>query len=174
MIHFDTIRLRFKQSLIPLLLLLSTTVSVVPLGTKSLFYGFPTLDIMLIYFFTIYGRQWLSPVIVTFAGIYHDALFAQPLGMTAIGYLIFFVMVLSQRWIFSRQDMLIAWGGFAIMSGVYFFFSWGFISALEVELFPFTATLLTWLVTATCYGIVHWLCQCLLGYIELSGHAQST
>lgn len=172
--QFQHLQIRFKQSLIPLLLLIGTTISVIPAGAKTLFYAFPSIDIMIIYFFTIYGRQWLSPVIVTFIGVYHDALYGQPLGITALGYLLFFVIVLTQRWLFSRQDALIAWLGFSLFAGVYFLFHWGLLSGLYMQFLPIRSMVLTWLLTASSYGVIHWICQKLLDYIELSKHAQST
>ena len=80
-----------------------------------LFEGFaptPIIPLVIVFFWSVYGPDYLPPLSVFFIGLLQDLLTGGPLGLWPAVYLVTQFIVLSQRAYFLGREQKVVWIGF--------------------------------------------------------------
>lgn len=122
----------------------------------------PLLPLIVIFFWSIYGPNYLPSASVFFIGLLQDFLSGGPLGLWPAVYLIVQFIALSQRSYFLGREQRVVWLGFAFSATVAALILWLVMSLMSGVLLPvldlakqMAATILLYPVFAAAFGHLH-------------------
>ncbi len=104
-----------------------------------LFEGFaptPILPLVIVFFWSVYGPDYLPPLSVFVIGLLQDLLTGGPLGLWPAVYLVTQYIVMSQRAYFLGREQKVVWLGFALASIGAGLILWLVMSLLSGALLP--------------------------------------
>lgn len=104
-----------------------------------LFEGFaptPLVPLVVVFFWSIYGPDYMPSISVFFVGILQDLLTGGPLGLWAGVYLITQFIVMSQRSYFLGREQKVVWIGFALAAAGASVILWLVMSLMSGVLLP--------------------------------------
>lgn len=107
-----------------------------------LFEGFaptPILPLAVIFFWSIYGADYLPAPSVFFIGLFQDFLSGGPLGLWAAVYLATQFVVASQRSYFAGRELSVVWAGFGMATIAASLMFWLMMSLMSGVLLPLGA-----------------------------------
>ncbi len=96
----------------------------------------PVVPLVVVFFWSIYGPNYLPPVSVFSIGLLQDFLTGGPLGLWAGVYLVCQFVVLSQRPYFLGRDQKVVWIGFAVVAAGASVILWLVMSLMSGVLLP--------------------------------------
>lgn len=73
----------------------------------------PVIPLVIVFFWSVYGPDYLPPFVVFIIGILQDLLVGGPIGLWAAVYLATQYIVMSQRSYFLGREQKVVWLGFA-------------------------------------------------------------
>ena len=97
-------------------------VGSMPVGSHYAFEIFPMLNIIAIFYWTIYRPDLVPPVVLFLIGLIDDVVMGTPLGLMASVFLFAYGITLAQRQFFIRKPFYVTWLGFSIISAFCVFF----------------------------------------------------
>jgi len=122
----------------------------------------PLVPLVVVFFWSIYGPDYLPPASVFFIGLLQDLLTGGPLGLWAAVYLISQFVVLSQRSYFLGRDQKVVWIGFAFVAAGASVMLWLVMSLMSGVLLPVgalaaqvVATILIYPAIGVAFGHLH-------------------
>ena len=96
----------------------------------------PMLPLLIVFFWSIYGPNYLPALSVFFIGLLQDLLFGGPLGLWPAVYLLTQYVVLSQRSYFLGREQRVVWIGFTVAAMGAGLILWMVMSLMRGELLP--------------------------------------
>ncbi len=121
-----------------------------------LFEGFaptPIFPLVIVFFWSVYGPDYLPPFSVFLIGLLQDLLTGGPLGLWAAVYLVTQFIVMSQRAYFLGREQKVVWIGFAFASAGAGLILWLVMSLMSGALLPVRLLLLQLVATVAIYPI---------------------
>jgi rod shape-determining protein MreD len=117
----------------------------------------PLLDLVGIYYWTIYRPELLPPVAVFSVGLVFDLLSGAPLGVTPLVLLLSRALVLSQRRFFVNRLFPFVWCGFTLIAALAIAFLWALGGLLEGAMLDMRAAILQWVLTVASFPAAGYL-----------------
>ena len=157
--------------IVAVLLLLTSMLTV---SLPSIGYIIPLLNIMIIYYWSVYRPELMPAWFVFVLGLLQDALYGTPLGMTAFINLLLRVVVVSQRRLFIKASYIAVWIGFLVFSFGVSVISWFLFSLYNQAIMPPHGAFIQWLLSAAFYSCIHWVLNLVYGILpdrQLHSHA---
>ncbi len=153
---------------LPLLTLLALTliVFILPGMTKV-----PPLIILIgVFYFWLYAPLFFSRQHIFFLGLFQDLLYGMPPGLTPLLLIVFTVMMQSQKQELQKQDFLIIWLVFAVMSGIFMLLSGLLMALFWWQQVDYGHVALQWGVSLLLYPLMHRILEILLDYMKQQRH----
>ena len=132
--------LRLLKAAAPTLLgLMGVIVLALPIRLFEGFAPTPLIPLVVVFFWSVYGPDYLPPASVFVIGLLQDLLTGGPLGLWAVVYLVTQFVVLSQRSYFLGREQKVVWIGFAVVAVGASMILWLVMSLMSGALLPFFA-----------------------------------
>lgn len=96
----------------------------------------PLIPLVVVFFWTVYGPDYMPPLSVFVIGLLQDLLTGGPLGLWAGVYLVTQYIVLSQRPYFLGREQKVVWIGFALAAAGASIILWLVMSLMSGVLLP--------------------------------------
>ena len=96
----------------------------------------PVLGLMPVYYWAIYRPDLLRALFVFFLGLLHDFVHLQPIGVSAIIFVLIYQLALTQRRFFIKQIFFMLWIGFGVVIFLAAFLNWGLLSLYNLAFIP--------------------------------------
>jgi len=113
----------------------------------------PLLPLVVVFFWSIYGPNYLPSVSVFFIGLLQDLLSGGPLGLWSAVYLLTQYVVLSQRSYFQGREQRVVWIGFTFAATSTALILWMVMSLMRNELLPVGALVGQMITTIATYPL---------------------
>ena len=121
-----------------------------------LFEGFaptPIIPLVVVFFWSVYGPDYMPPFSVFLIGLLQDLLTGGPLGLWPAVYLVTQFIVMSQRGYFLGREQKVVWIGFALASAGAGTILWLVMSLMSGALLPVRFLLLQMAATIMIYPL---------------------
>jgi rod shape-determining protein MreD len=149
----------YSFSTIPTLtLLFSVILIILPYKSHNMILLMPFIGHIVIYFWTIYRPQMLPYSIIFIIGLIKDILESNVLGLSSLSFLLFKVIINTQRKHIYNNNFIVVWAGFI------FYLSLILLLPLllskcgaNINYYPFIIIFIQWLITILVYVPIHWL-----------------
>lgn len=129
--------LRLFKAMAPTLLgLLGVLMLAAPIRLFEGIAPTPIIPLVVVFFWSVYGPDYLPPFSVFLIGLLQDLLTGGPLGLWPAVYLLTQFVVLSQRAYFLGREQKVVWIGFALASTGAGLILWLVMSLMSGELLP--------------------------------------
>lgn len=149
---------RWLRGLAPLLTgLAAALLDLLPLPDAAPQSLAPFFTICVVYFWTVYRPDLLTPLAVFVIGVALDAAGGQPLGLTALSLLIVRGVLMSRQRFLLRQPFPIVWACFLLVVVGVAAVRWLLASVFWGRLLPFEPALLEAGLTFAIYPLIGWL-----------------
>ncbi|MHA7872010.1 MAG: hypothetical protein ACX939_06660 [Hyphococcus sp.] len=113
----------------------------------------PIIPLVIVFFWTIYGPDYMPPLSVFFIGVLQDLLTGGPLGLWPAVYLVTQFIVLSQRAYFIGREQKVVWMGFAVAALGASVILWLVMSLMAGVLLPIRGLLYQMFATVMIYPV---------------------
>ena len=113
----------------------------------------PILPLVIVFFWSVYGPDYMPPLSVFLIGLLQDLLTGGPLGLWPAVYLVTQFIVLSQRAYFLGREQKVVWLGFALASVGAGLILWLVMSLMSGVLLPVGHLLLQLAATVVIYPL---------------------
>ncbi len=114
----------------------------------------PLLPLVVVFFWSIYGPDYLPSISVFFIGLLQDFLEGGPLGLWPAVYLATQYVVLSQRSYFLGREQRVVWMGFVFAAANAALILWLTMSLMRGELLPMATPAGKFLATIATYPVL--------------------
>lgn len=141
----------FKAAAPTLLGLIGVIILALPIRLFEGFLPTPVIPLVVVFFWSIYGPDYLPSLSVFFIGLLQDLLTGGPLGLWAAVYLAAQFIVLSQRPYFLGREQKVVWIGFAFAAAGASLILWLVMSLMSGVLLPVRALLFQMVATVMIY-----------------------
>lgn len=138
--------------------LLLALVFVVPKHVEGISGVMPLVHLVPVFIWTVLHPRDMRLVFVALVGLLVDVATALPLGLSALSYALFVMMVRSQRKYIYREGFIAMWGYFSMLLLALQLVSWGFASSYYAIRLPMGSALWQWVLTVALYPLLHVLC----------------
>lgn len=101
----------------------------------------------------------LPPMTVFILGVLADLMYVYPLGTDAFVFMLFYVLVYTQRRFLIGHSFLFLWGTFAVFMLPLIGFQWGLVSLLRWQLMPIGAAVGQYCLLIGFYPLIAGLCS---------------
>lgn len=101
----------------------------------------------------------LPPITVFILGVLSDLIYANPLGVDTLIFMLFYVLVYTQRRFLVGHSFLFLWGTFAVFMLPLIGFQWGLVSLLRWQLMPIGAAVGQYCLLIGFYPLIAGLCS---------------
>ena len=113
----------------------------------------PIIPLVVVFFWSIYGPDYMPPLSVFFIGLLQDLLTGGPLGLWPAVYLATQFIVLSQRPYFLGREQKVVWIGFALAAAGASVILWLVMSLMAGVLLPIRGLLYQVFATVMIYPL---------------------
>lgn len=149
----ETLFRLFKAAAPTLLGLLGVLILATPIRLFEGFAPTPILPLVIVFFWSVYGPDYLPPFSVFMIGLVQDLLTGGPLGLWPAVYLVTQYIVMSQRAYFLGREQKVVWLGFALASVGAGLILWLVMSLMSGVLLPVRYLLLQLAATVLIYPL---------------------
>lgn len=111
----------------------------------------PLIPLVVVFFWSIYGPDYMPPLSVFVIGVLQDLLTGGPLGLWAVVYLVTQYIVLSQRPYFLGREQKVVWIGFALAAAGASVILWLVMSLMSGVILPVGALVAQMVATVLIY-----------------------
>lgn len=115
---------------------------------------FPSVDLMLIYFWSTHRPDVMKSWFVFGLGIFKDLITASPIGLNAFANLILKVLATYKKGRHVRH-FIFSWQGFALFLGITMLFKWVVLSFISDKFIDINNAVLQFLFTVALYPVFH-------------------
>lgn len=167
MIHpTKRLELWFLGSLPALITALLTVAYLTSKHIEGMGHFMPLLPILPVFYWGMMQARDMPYWFVFSIGMVMDAVTGLPLGFTSLLFIIFLLMVHTQRKYFHKEAFVIKWGYFAIMLGAACITSWLVLAFFMQHGQPLLHAVLQWFLTVCFYPLLHKLFDGTYEYIH--------
>ena len=117
----------------------------------------PLFAVIAVYYWGLFRPTLLPNWFLFVIGLLQDALSGMALGTSSLIFIVFRLVVMSQRRVFSREQFWAMWLGFALMSVAVFFGYWLISSFVFQAFIPLSSGVIQWAITSAIYPLIHML-----------------
>ena len=139
------------------IMLLLALVGSMPMGSSHAFEIFRMLNIIAIFYWTIYRPDLVPPSGLFLIGLIDDIVMGTPLGLMASVFLFAYGITLSQRQFFIRKPFYVTWLGFSIISAFCIFSIWVLVASFAGRLGVVIAPFIKYTITLLSFPSAVWL-----------------
>ncbi len=143
--------------LLRMIAILMVLISYVPLKIPLTSSFITNIDLMVVYFWSIYSDKFCSKIFLIFFGLVHDTIYGLPTGMTSFFCLLFSFVLSSERNIFHSESFLMMWLGFAVFSFFAVIFKSIIFFFLSDQIIFSDVIFYNWLISSLSYSIIHFI-----------------
>jgi rod shape-determining protein MreD len=129
----------------------------------------PLLHMVPVFIWGVMHPRDISLPVLALFGLMVDVATSLPLGVSALGYCLFFLLVRSQRKYIYREGFAPMWGYFSLLLLAMQLACWAMVSFVQATLMPLGDALLQWLFTLLFYPLLHFM---LYRWVEKMSHAR--
>ncbi len=146
------------RNLLPLLFAIGFVVlGSLPYQIPMLGPVFPTMTLVVVYFWSICRPELLPPAAVFLVGFFQDVLSGAPLGLSSFVLLLVQWLAVHQRRVFIGKAFWISWAGFGLIAIGAAIVSWGIASIYHGTLVAAGAVFTQLLITIAIYPAISWM-----------------
>ncbi len=149
----ETLFRLFRAAAPTMLGLLGVVILAAPIRIFEGFAPTPILPLVIVFFWSVYGPDYLPPLSVFMIGLLQDLLTGGPLGLWPAVYLVTQFIVMSQRAYFLGRERKVVWLGFALASAGAGLILWLVMSLMSGVLLPVRYLLLQLAATVLIYPL---------------------
>ena len=143
----------FKAAAPTLLGLLGVIILALPIRPFEGLAPTPIFPLVVVFFWSIYGPNYMPPFSVFTIGLLQDLLTGGPLGLWAAVYLVTQFVIASQRSYFLGREQKVVWLGFALAAIGASILLWLVMSLMAGVLLPIGALSIQMLATVAIYPL---------------------
>lgn len=143
----------FKAAAPTLLGLIGVIILALPIRLFENIAPTPIIPFVIVFFWTIYGPDYMPPLSVFIIGLLQDFLMGGPLGLWASVYLVSQLIVSTQRPYFLGREQRVVWLGFALAAASASVMLWLVMSLMSGVLLPIGGLLLQMAATVMIYPV---------------------
>ncbi len=149
----------YSFSIIPTFtILISIILTLMPYQISNASLLTPLIVHITLYFWTVYRPQTLPYVVILLLGLLKDFIESNVLGINALYFLLFQVIIKSQRKYIYNNTFIVVWAGFMfclslILSLPLLLSKFG----ISLKHYPLSIVFFQWLITIFAYIPLHWL-----------------
>ena len=144
--------MRFMRAATPTLLgIFGVIILALPVRFAEGLVPTPIIPLVVVFFWSIYGPDYMPSVSVFFIGLLQDFLTGGPLGLWSVVYLATQFVVLSQRAYFLGRENKVVWLGFTMSALGASLILWLVMSLMAGTMLPIRGVLLQMLATVMIY-----------------------
>ncbi len=149
----------FSFNLIPAFtILLSVFLTIIPYKVSNVSLLMPLVVYIVIYFWTIYRPQMVPQILVLILGLFKDVVESNILGLSAVSFLLFQVIIQSQRKYILNNLFIVIWAEFVFCLSLILLFPLLLSKfSVSVNFYPLHIIFMQWLITIFVYVPIHWL-----------------
>ncbi len=138
--------------------LIAVLLSVAPLNVPGLAVATPAFALMVVYHWTVYRPDLMSPVMVFAIGILLDLMEGTPyIGVSSLTFLVLRSLILLVRRRAANQSFAVVWAGFLVAAAIVIGLQWLAVSALSMTTLSARPFAFQILVTVAVYPIADYL-----------------
>lgn len=115
----------------------------------------PLFAVISIYYWGLFKPESIPNWFLFLIGLFQDSVTGTALGTSALIFIVFRMVVISQRKVFSREQFWAMWVGFILLSVPVFSGYWLVLCFVHGTLMPMMAGIVQWAATAAFYPLVH-------------------
>jgi cell shape-determining protein MreD len=125
------------------------------INSGKLVYITPSLDLAIIFFWTIANVSVFNQYVLIILGIYADIITGLPLGFNSLIYLVFYYSLLGLRRYFINTSFYAFWLGFLLFSFCFLISKYLLVSFYYGEFFIPRYLAMQWIVLLLIYPLIH-------------------
>jgi rod shape-determining protein MreD len=148
------IAFRLKLLLPKLLALLFIFLSYTPSRLYGLDNFFPAVDLMMIYYWSLYKPQVMPNWFIFSIGLMKDILSGSPLGVNALSYILLRGLAMYKEK-YLKKTFTGLWQGFAVFAAIVMIFKWLVFSFVFEEIMAINTVLMQFLLSVLIYPLFH-------------------
>ncbi len=147
----------YSLSTIPVItVILSVLLSILPYKISSFSLLMPHIVLIVIYYWSIFQPQRLPYLFILLVGLFKDIIESNVLGLNAVYYLLFQVMVRSQRKHIASKPFIVVWADFMFCLSIILLLPLLFAHfSANIHSFKLSIIFSQWLITIFAYVPVH-------------------
>jgi len=136
-----------------LTVLLSIFLFVLPYPITNSSILMPSIVLAVIYYWSVYYPQFLPYICLLVLGLLQDIIEVNSLGFNAVIFIIFRVLIRSQRKYLINKSFVVVWVGFMFCLGVILMLT------MLVNRYDYSTSVLLsqWLISVFAYVSIHWI-----------------
>ena len=146
-----------RQTVPVVTLLLLALIGCMPLGSFHTFEIFPMLNIIIIFYWTVYRPDLVPPVVLFLIGLIDDVVMGTPLGLMASVFVLLYGVTLTQRQFFIGKPFYVTWLGFSIISAVCICLIWVLVALFAGRLGIVITPFIKYTITLLLFPSAAWL-----------------
>ncbi len=112
-----------------------------------------------LYCWLILRPDLLPPASVFILGVLSDLIYANPLGIDALVFMLLYLILYTQRRFLIGHSFSFLWGTFAVFMMPLFVVQWALVSLLHLQMMPIGVMVGQYALLIGFYPIVAWLCS---------------
>ncbi len=129
-------------------------------------YIMPVLPLIPVFYWGRTQTAEISYWFVFIIGLLTDVVSGLPLGMSALLYILFLLILHKQAKYMNNEGFVIIWGYFILLLAIISIIEWVLMSFSGNQSHAITAAVMQWLATTCCYPVFHKLFDYISDYIK--------
>ena len=146
-----------RQTVPVMTMLLLVLIGSMPLGSLHTFEIFPMLNIIFIFYWTVYRPDLVPPVVLFLIGLIDDVVMGTPLGLMACVFVLLYGVTLTQRQFFIGKPFYVTWLGFSVISAVCICLIWVLVALFAGRLGIVITPFIKYTITLLLFPSAAWL-----------------
>ena len=137
---------------------LTLFINLIPFDIRNLSILTPLITYCVIYFFTIRSPEAVPYSLILMIGLLKDILESNVLGISSLCFLLFQMIINSQRKYIINNTFVMTWGGFVFCLGVILLITLLLSKFIfNISYLPLYVVSMEWVINVFLYVPVHWL-----------------
>lgn len=100
----------------------------------------------------------LPPLSVFVLGLLADLMYATPIGLNSLIFMLFYLLMMTQRRFLIGHSFSFLWSIFAVLMVPVFLLQWGLVCAIQMQGMSFAIVLGQYLLAVGFYPLIAWAC----------------
>jgi len=143
---------------IPMLVVLALSlVYMAPKHVSGLSAVMPLVQLIPVFIWGVMHPRDIPLYLLALVGLVVDVATGLPLGASALGYCLFYILIITQRKYIYREGFTSMWVYFALLLFEMQAMVWAVVSFVQKEQAPVSGALMQWVFTVLCYPLFHFI-----------------
>ena len=137
---------------------LTLFINLIPFGIRNISILTPLITYGVIYFFTIRRPEALPYIVILIAGLFNDILESNVLGISSLCFLLFQMIINSQKKYIINNTFFMMWGGFVFCLSIILLITLLLSKFIfHISYLPLYIVSMEWIISIFLYVPTHWL-----------------